>query len=97
MFLILFCYVILVRLPVTPPPQEIILIIFVFTLFTEEVRQVCTNVTFFIYFPITSNVWHVCIVRCSASFESSSRDRFLGLYYSTHRSTKTFLFLENFL
>ena len=51
MFLILFCYVILVRLPVTPPPQEIILIIFVFTLFTEEVRQVCTNVTFFIYFP----------------------------------------------
>lgn len=42
-FLIVFCYVILVRLPVSPPLQEIILIVFVFTLFTEEVRQVSVN------------------------------------------------------
>ncbi|KAJ7365831.1 Transient receptor putative cation channel sub M member 7 [Desmophyllum pertusum] len=40
MFLMVFCYVILVRLPLTPPPLEIILIIFVSTLCTEEVRQV---------------------------------------------------------
>lgn len=39
-FLLVFCYVILVRLPPHPPPCEMLLIIFVFTLLTEEVRQV---------------------------------------------------------
>lgn len=39
-FLLVFCYVILVRLPPHPPPGEMLLIIFVFTLLTEEVRQV---------------------------------------------------------
>lgn len=39
-FLLVFCYVILVRLPPHPPPHEMLLIIFVFTLLTEEVRQV---------------------------------------------------------
>ena len=44
-FLIVFCYVILVRLPPTPPPHEMILIIFVFTLCTEEIRQVSADNT----------------------------------------------------
>lgn len=44
-FLLVFCYVILVRLPPTPPPHEMILIIFVFTLCTEEIRQVSADKT----------------------------------------------------
>lgn len=39
-FLLVFCYVVLLRLPPNPPPCEVFLIIFVFTLCTEEMRQV---------------------------------------------------------
>ncbi|KAL9987179.1 hypothetical protein ACROYT_G001438 [Oculina patagonica] len=62
-FLIVFCYVILVRLPVTPPPHEIVLIIFVFTLCTEEVRQVLNSESNTLYKKCkdwASSKWNIC-------------------------------------
>lgn len=44
-FLVLFSYVILVRQENIPSISEVVLIIFVCTLFTEEIRQVTKHLT----------------------------------------------------
>ena len=49
-FLVLFSYVILVRQENIPSISEVVLIIFVCTLFTEEIRQVTTHEIFTVQF-----------------------------------------------